>query len=209
MIESYSRLPLGDYIDICRISQDETREDIDKQVEILAILSGCTTDDILALPIGEYTRRADKARFLQEPAPDCGRMAKTYICGPFTLVPTKDLREITASQFIDYDTFTKAGMDEHLAEIVSVFLIPKGCRYGDGYDIAEVQQAVRNDLMVSDVLAISAFFFERYIALLRCSLSSSRRALKRVKDEKARKDLEARITEAETRLTSAGAGYTT
>ena len=46
-------------------------------------------------------------------------------------------------------------------DILSVFIIPKGHKYGDGYDINEVKQDILQLNMV-DINAISQFFFRQF-----------------------------------------------
>ena len=40
IIDNYNRLTLGKYMEIQAVSNDESLEDIDKQVQILSILTG-------------------------------------------------------------------------------------------------------------------------------------------------------------------------
>ena len=50
-IDNWRDLPLGVYLDILDVYADPLREDIDKQVSALALLTGRTDNDILDLPI--------------------------------------------------------------------------------------------------------------------------------------------------------------
>ena len=113
---------------------------------------------------------------------------------------------LTAGQYIDFQTYTKAGHEDHIVEILSVVLVPKGHRYGDGYEFADVQAAIRQHLCVSDALAVLAFFFVALKDLIGSSLTYSRTLAKRLKGKAAKEMLE-RIAAAEATLsTTAGAG---
>lgn len=194
MIDNYADLPLGRYLDIEAVSRDDALEDIDRQVRIIAILSGRTERDLLAAPIAEYADLAAKTAFLARPCP-AGRTARQYIAGDFTLIPTADLTKVTTAQYIDFQTFAPDA-DAHLVELLSVSLVPEGMTYNDGYDLADVQAAIREHLSVQDALALVADFFRRWLALTRATLNSLDKELKkadRIKDATKRAKLQAEI----------------
>ena len=156
IIDNYADLPVGLYMEILATSRADM-EDIDKQVRIISLLSGMPETQVLTLPIPDYKALAAATEFLTEPCQE-GRVAKSYRLGGMDLVPTSDLTKITAAQYIDFQTLSKGG-DERTVELCSVFLVPKGHKYNDGYDIADVQDAIRRHLSVQDVVTIAAFFF--------------------------------------------------
>ena len=164
MIANYQDLTLGAFLRLYAIPDD--MEPLDRQVAILAVLSDCTEDEILALPLAEYTSRVRLSRFLDKEMPQ--RLPqRSYKCGPFTLEPVRDFKKITTAQFVDFKTFTdQAGGDEsRLSELtpamLSCMLTPQGRDYCDGYDPVEVQAAIRDHLRADDALALSAFFKSR------------------------------------------------
>ena len=195
MIDNYKDLPLGIYEQICAVKRDE---EIDTQVAVIALLSGCTEREVLNLPIAEYAARSAAAGFLAAPPEKLPRVADAYRAGGFKLVPTRDLRKLTAAQYIDFQAFAPDA-DHRLVEILSCFIVPDECKYGDGYDIDDVHAAIR-ELSVADALALSAFFFGRYAALIRSTRISLERMRKRERDPEKM----ARIAESLARLKTAG-----
>lgn len=182
MIESYKDLTLGAFMRLQAIPDDI--EPLDRQVAILAALSGCTDDDILRLPLDEYSRRVAASRFLEADLPQ--RLPqRSYTVGEFTLVPVQDFKHMTTAQFVDFKTFTDsaAGDDRALAnltaELLSCMMVPKGRDYCDGYDPLEVQAALRGHLRADDAVALSAFFLAKWMRWSRRILISSRRAARR------------------------------
>lgn len=184
MITTFADLTLGAMLRLYAIPDD--MDALDRQVAILAILSNCTEDEILALPLAEYSRRVAASRFLDRDLPQ--RLPqRSYKCGPFTLVPVKDFKKITTAQFVDFKTFTdQAGGDERklsalTVELLSCMLTPEGRDYCDGYDPIDVQAAIRDHLRADDAVALSAFFLSRWMRLSRRILASSRRIARRNK----------------------------
>lgn len=187
MIDNYADLPIGLYQDIEAVSKDTDRDELDRQVAIVALLSGIAEKDLLALPIADYSALAAKTAFLAQPCPE-GRTARQYIVGPFTLVPTDDLARINTAQYIDFQQM--AGDPEgNFVALLSIFLLPKGKRYNEDYDIAEVQAAIREHLSVQDAITLSAYFFGLWASLTRVTLNSSERLARKIRNPEKRKEL--------------------
>lgn len=92
-----------------------------------------------------------------------------------------------------------------------MFLVPEGKAYNDGYDVLEVQDAIRADLTVLDALALSAFFLTRFAASIRATETSLYRLVRKERNPQKRARMEAqleRLQAAKASLT-AGAGSAT
>lgn len=192
VIDNYARLPLGKYLDILALPAPSDGDGSDYQVAVLAILAGLTEDEVLDLPLADYKRLAEVSHFLTQPVTvtDGKRLPSAYRLGDLTLVPVTDARRMTAAQYVDFQTLLKGGA-EQLPALLSVVLVPQGHRYGDGYDFADVQRAVRDHLPVTDAEAISAFFLRKFKRSTMRILTSFRLAL-RMMPRKARRTPEAK-----------------
>lgn len=206
MITSYKELPLGRYMDIVA-AVEKTEDPLQRQVAVVALLGGISEDEVLDLPVAEYKAMLVAGAFIEQPCPErLMKVADTYRLGKYELIPTKDFRNITTAQYVDYLSFVKdtRGVEQNAAQILSVFLIPKGCKYNEGYDIADVQRVIRDTMSVADALALTAFFLRRYVKSIKASLGFSRRLLQRMKGQRA-ETLEERL-QSLTLLTRSGDG---
>lgn len=188
MIDNFQDLTLGAMLRLAAIPEDQ--DPLDRQVAILAVLSGCTEDDILQLPLAEYSRRVAASRFLDNDLPT--RIPqRSYKVGAYELAPVRDFKHITTAQFVDFKTFADqaAGDEKRLSgltvELLSCMMVPKGHAYCDDYDPVDVQAAIRDHLRADDAVALSAFFLSRWMRYSEAILTSSRRIARRSK----RKDL--------------------
>ena len=184
MIDSFAKLNIGAMLRLTAIPEDI--DPLDRQVAILAVLSDCTEDETLALPLDESARRVAAPRFLDNDMPT--RLPqRSYKCGDFVLVPVRDMAKITTAQFIDFKTYTDRAQGDArrlsglTVELLSCMLVPQGCDYCDGYDPQEVQEAIRDHMRADDALALSAFFLTRWMRSSRRILASSRRTARRLK----------------------------
>lgn len=190
IIDNYRDLPLGDHGEIIKIDHDTTLEEIDKRVKIMSILTGKSEDFLMDLPINDFKALSTKMKFLEKGLPDdVLRHADTYQVGKFTLVPVTDIRKITTAQYIDFISFHKAGYEEHVPEILSCLLVPKGKKYNHDYDIMEVQDALRKDLSVYDAACLYAFFLASCEISIVDTLTYLRKEAMKVKDKDKREKM--------------------
>ena len=204
IIDNYNQLMLGKWMEIQAVSQDESLEEIDKQAQIIAILTGQDVEEILHLPIGTYKDLALRASFLS------GTMtyhpvSKKYLVGEYELIPVKDYRKIETCQYVDFQTYAP-DLDKYLVEFLSVILVPKGHRYNEGYDILDVQRAIRERMSVSDGVSLAGFFLTLSRRSILNSLNYSREMAKGIKDKTKREKILQKIREQERLLGTNGDG---
>lgn len=204
MIDNYSDLNVRTFLKVDAILQDKSLDDVDKQVGIFALLSGKSESDILSLPLGDYSAMAAKAAFLSRPCtPE--KIPDGYRYGD--LVPTTDFRKIITAQYIDFQSFSK-DFPGTLVEVLSIFLIPEGKMYNEGYDIADVHKAV-GDMPFPEALGLSAFFLGKYLTSIEDSLTSWGQEVRTMKDKAKKKATMKKIAEVQELLRSAGVGLLT
>lgn len=204
IIDNYRKLPIGKYNEIVKLCETEMDE-LDRKVKIVGILSGLTDDEVLALPLTDFTECCAKARFIDLPCPETliPSVSKSYPVGGFNLVPVTDMRKVTAAQYIDFLTFSK-DKEHNIVEMLSCFLVPKGMDYNVGYDILDVHNAIKEEMSVAEVLAVLAFFFGSWTKSLHSTLSYSKRQARRLKDKGKRETMMAMIRELQDSVTSGG-----
>lgn len=207
MIDSYANLPIGKYLELCRIDPD--LPDIDRQVEMVSILSDIPTDDLYNMPVPDYSALASRTAFLGEelPAPR-ERVMKEYRLGDLVLVPVTDVRKMTTAQFIDFQTYVQEP-DKHDIDILTVFLVPKGHKYNDDYDILDVQAAVRDYLSVILAQDLRAFFFAKCRTYALGILTYSGWQARQIADRETRKAMLDKIKEAKMSFLAVGDGSET
>ena len=208
MIDSYDKLTLAAWAKIAALDDRTFEEDIDRQVAVLAILTGKTEKEVTALPLPEYISLVPKADFLfTEPQPSkiASRMRVRHIdIGGLHLVPTTDLRKLTTAQYIDFQTLIQQKAE--IPQLLSCFLVPEGKTYNEGYDIADVHDTLANCLTVPDALSLRAFFLRSFSNSMDSILTSCKWAIATA-PRKVRKAMREKL-EAEMRSLKGGDGST-
>jgi hypothetical protein len=174
-------------------------------VQILSILTGVAEEEILHLPIGEYKELVARSQFLNPENVPYKQVAKKYLVGDFQLIPVTDFRKLETCQYIDFQTYAP-DIDKYLVEFLSVILVPKGHRYNDGYDILEVQRAIREEMSVADGVTLAGFFLTWCRTSIKDSLNYSRQMAMGIKDKTKREEILRRIEEQEKVLQTSGDG---
>ena len=192
IIDNYNRLTLGKYIEIQEVTRNESLEDIDKQVQILSILTGVAEEEILHLPIGEYKELVTKSEFLNPETINIHPVAKRYLVGGFELIPVKDFRKLETCQYIDFQTYAP-DLERYLVEFLSVILVPKGHRYNEGYDVMDVQKAIRQEMSVTDGVSLAGFFLNWCRQSILNSLNFSKQEAMKIPDTNRREKILERI----------------
>ena len=193
--DNYRNLPIGKYLEILELSQDENVDALKQQVKTISILTGMTEDDVLALPIMQYKELARKTKFLENGYDGKLQVAKSYGLAGMDLIPVKDFAKITTAQYIDFQNLSKEG-DKYLVETLSTLLIPKGKKYMDGYEIEDVRQAIRENLSVADVLSLSAFFLTKFVKSIKDFQTYSIREIQKIPNREMREKLMKQMQEA-------------
>ena len=205
IIDSYNKLSLGQYERIQAITKDESLDEVDRMVSILSVLSGASEEDILHLPIAEFTEMSARAKFLSADSFQAGRLAKKYIVGGFELYPVTDYRKLETCQYIDFQSYAP-DVDNRMVELLSVILVPKGHRYNEGYDILDVQRAIREEMSVTDGATIVGFFLTLLGRSIKDFLNYSKEEAMRLPNGKKREEILAKIREQEEALRTSGDG---
>ena len=186
IIDNYRDLPYGKYEEIVRLCETEMT-DVDRKVAVIAVLTGKTEDEVLRLPLDTFTRYSAATRFLEAECPEnlIPAVARSYPVGGFVLVPVADMRKVTAAQYIDFQTFAE-DRDHRAVEMLSCFLIPRGCDYNDGYDVLDVHRAIRDEMSVATVLSLLAFFFKSWVESIKAIRTSLKREARRIRNPEKR-----------------------
>ena len=204
MIDNYNDLTVGKYQEIMVVLNGKAVDEYATNIQLVSILSDMSEDDVLNLGLSEYKVLNQKLSFLLVEPPK-RMIADMYKIGGFELETMLDVRKMTVAQYVDYQTFVK-DVDKYLIEMLSVFLVPKGMKYNEGYDIVEVQRAIRDNLSIVDAMSLSAFFLLWSQSLIKATLTYLTKQMKKMK-RTMKKPMEIqKMEEAIANLENVGAG---
>lgn len=213
MIQSYKELTINKYQEIRKILEEDGGE-LNIQAGIIACLTGMSLDDVLNLSLTKYNEYVQKTAFLLEKPKLDGRIPNKLNINGVECEITKNVKKLTAAQYIDYQTLTAMkDQEKYLANILACFIVPKGKKYGDGYETDDIVQWIGENLSIVDGLNICFFFRKKYLNSIRFTVTylelTMKRLAKKEKDPKIQammKDLNEKLTMYRKLLQESGDG---
>lgn len=131
----------------------------DENERVYAIMEAVFGEDVLDLPLKDFNEKCKELQFLQKEIPNDLHVKDIKVNGREYYFDGL-LGKITTAQYIDFQNYQK---NEDEQKAFSVFIIPKGHKYNDGYDMEQVFNDIL-DIPVP-VLFSASFFFSRQFEL--------------------------------------------
>ena len=130
------------------------------QAELLAIYADTDADVIMSYPLTKYHKLVEK--FYNDYFTDFSHaepaIKDKYTAGDMVLIPMLDFTQITVAQMMDFSVLSVDPI-ENIEKLLAIFLIPKGKKYNDGYDLMQVQKAILK-MDFNEVSPLLAFFLK-------------------------------------------------
>ena len=197
----YSNLPIGKYYEILDICESDLSK-IEKDLAVIAVLLDVTEDEVYKLKPEEVYELQQQLKFLSKPARDAKKKFKKLKIADKTYRIVSKLDELNIGQYVDFQFNWNKDYLTNLPQILSIFLIPEGCKYNEGYDIVEVQQAIKDNLSIEAALNIAFFLRRKSVDLIKSRLLYFRLVLwvmkMKMKDKKLRKQMKELIQKYKT-----------
>ena len=173
-------LPLAKYLKTLEIFNDASLSDLDKNIEILAIYADTTVDSILKLRpdvVEEYF--ADMSNSISSYKPSNSKRPKKIKINDQVYTINYNIGKLNMAQYIDFQQIiVKKNYLENLPALLSIFIIPKGHKYNDDYDIIELRSILENNITLDEALSIIFFSKMKSISLIKLKLLYYRSMLK-------------------------------
>lgn len=131
----------------------------DENERVYAIMEAVFGEDVLDLPLKDFNEKCKELQFLQKEIPNDLHVKDIKVNGREYYFDGL-LGKITTAQYIDFQNYQKNNDEQ---KSFSVFIIPKGHKYNDGYDMEQVFNDIL-DIPVP-VLFSASFFFSRQFEL--------------------------------------------
>lgn len=131
----------------------------DENERVFAIMEAVFGEDVLDLPLKDFNEKCKELQFLQKEIPNDLHVKDIKVNGREYYFDGL-LGKITTAQYIDFQNYQKNNDEQ---KVFSVFIIPKGHKYNDGYDMEQVFNDIL-DIPVP-VLFSASFFFSRQFEL--------------------------------------------
>ena len=209
--KNWNSITIGDYMDLQEIIKRE--EAVDVEVGIVSLLCGVDEDEIGNLPIPKYQRLRREAQFIATFPEIKNKSPKTIVLNERKYDVISDIRKLTTAQYIDFQTYLKMeNMVQLLPNILTVFIIPKGCTYGDDeYNIDDLAKDIKEYLPVVTAYEMCGFFQKAFFSSINNTIiyleSKMKKMMKRAKTEQEKKKIQEILASIKTLSNINGVGF--
>ena len=204
-IKTFDDMSLQTYYAIEKLKNDNTKDAVDFEIELLSILCGCSVDDILDLPLSKYQALRAEAQYVADFPTITPNCPDNMVINGHKYAISKDLTKITTAQYIDFQNYLK--MENNVQYVLSCFLIPEGKKYGQGYNVDDVI----NDILQLDIVAaltVCFFFINLYLTSIKSILHSlelrMKKEIKKTKNKEIKKQMLKKLEEIHSLINGAG-----
>ena len=192
---SWKDINLKEYKKIVEILNRELDSDLEKDISILAVLLNVPEDSLYDMNIMELQRLLGQMSWIKEEKyvykNKIKKMNKLVIDGKEYVV-NPDINKFTVSQYLDFQNFWDK-RNERMGNLLAVFIIPKGCKYNEGYDVLELADRLEEVFTLDDWNDVCFFFLKNYYNSIKVSLISSewmmKTLIRKTKDPKEKEKL--------------------
>ena len=198
-------------VENAEVTGNEYLDLLNKQIAILSVLCGVSEDDIADLSTGEFNKLVKQTDFLNT-QPKKNIINKVKLNGKDYEI-FLNIQNMTIAQYVDFQTLYPQ-REKKFSEILSIFIIPKGKSYGEGYDVLDVINDIGEYLPITDANNIMFFFALAYQSLTKVMLTSLKKDMKKMLKKEKNREQVAKIQMAIEKIQEAiismenGDGYT-
>ena len=197
MIDSYDKLTIKKYRELVSIEKGE--DEMEYGVDILSVLSDMEQGELMEMPLDKFTNLMAKTKFLSQPIErvDYKKLGKRITVNGNEYRLIKNAKDLTAGQYIDYKAYvSRENFLEMLPYILTIFLIPEGKKYNDGYDITELAKEFDENMGLPIALGISDFFWHQSLLSTKSSILYLKWKMKRMMKKEKNPEMREQLTMA-------------
>lgn len=169
-ISKWSEMPISVLLQINEINGLHASDE-EKTFMATAILAGMSYNEFMELPLEDARYLVSQTGWLTT-QPERKKVKKEYKIGKHTYVLMKDMMGICTAQYIDYQALiTDGNLKDNIAEMMGIILIPKNCKYNDGYNKDEAIEEIRENMNVEEALSVADFFMTAFAKSMRRTIT--------------------------------------
>lgn len=171
MINKWSDVSIKKWKEIQSIARNDKPYD-ENIYEYIAVCADIPLEEVMTQPYEKTLEMAKNIQFIHK-APQPAMIRRWYFLEGGRYRTLMNPMNMTTAQYIDFQTYGK-DTDKNLKEVLSIFLIPEGKKYGE-YDITAAQKDIEENISIEEALGLAVFFITLFKLLIRQILRRYRR----------------------------------
>lgn len=170
-IKSWNECPIGIYRRLAEVCTDPALGEYERAVAKTAILCGCDEQEIWDLPMDAASELFKKTAWTSEFDFDKDVKFKKLKVGKYVCRVDTDMQRFTVGQYFDFTSYWNTeNKGENLENLLTVFLVPEGKKYGQDYDVADLKEEITWNLPMTVAQSVCFFFLKELVSSIKVSL---------------------------------------
>ena len=159
---SWRDVTINEYFDF-RDKLESASSDYEKEIIKIAFVNGFNEDDVWNMTISDVKRYQQNTYWLND-----FEISKDV---KFTSI-NPDMQNFSVAQYIDFQNFfpKRTQKTNYIGNILACFIVPKGKKYGEGYDVAQLVNKINDNVDILTSNEIIFFFLKRYLFSIKVML---------------------------------------
>lgn len=188
--KSWRDISINEYYQLKEISDDTSMEEYEKEVAIIAFLYNMTDDEVWSLNINDFNKLQVEKTWIYDFDFDKKKNFKKIEIKGNKYDVNIDIQKMNVAQYIDFQTYwsQRDNMKNIIGNLLSIFIIPKGKKYNEGYDINEVIADIKDNIDIMTAQEILFFFLSSYLISIQIILNYLKWKIKRMKRKEKNKE---------------------
>lgn len=192
---SWSDITINDYKEILEIQQREYDSDLEKGIAVLSVLCGVDEDELYSIPISQLNGLLSGISWMNNEFTFNQNWNSKYIkINGVKYDVIVDINKFTVAQYADFQIYWDKRDDvNYMGKLLTIFIIPDGKKYNDGYDIVELASILENYVSITDYNSVCFFFLKDLTLSTKASLYYSvwetMKMIRKEKNKEKKKEL--------------------
>lgn len=189
---SWDEVSIEKYEELLKASDVE--DDLQRTINILAVLTDEKPQDIENINLEELNTLTRNTKWVNEFDFDKSDKPKTFKMEGIEYNVTRRVPDMTVAQYADFQAYFGKTTDMEI--LLSIFVIPKGHKYGEGYDMEDLQRSLKKHMPITTANSIIYFFLKGSLNLLNSTLISLESQLEQARNLTKKKEIQEKIDTA-------------
>ena len=168
---SWRDVTINEYFDF-RDKLESASSDYEKEIIKIAFVNGFNEDDVWNMTISDVKRYQQNTYWLNdfEISKDVKFTSIKIEDVVYSINP--DMQNFSVAQYIDFQNFfpKRTQKTNYIGNILACFIVPKGKKYGEGYDVAQLVNKINDNVDILTSNEIIFFFLKRYLFSIKVML---------------------------------------
>lgn len=168
--KNWNEVSINLYYKILDIIEDADLSAVEKDLAICALLCDVSEEEVYNLSVTEANDLISKIQWLST-----FEFSQKFKGGSFKISGQEytidvDLQHMTIAQYIDFQSFYKpSDLRQYYGNLLACFIIPKGKKYGEGYDVSDLAKQLTENLSIVKANEILFFFLKDCLLSIKAS----------------------------------------